>query len=194
MPPASPHPHGQGSGAQVDQNASVRLLRIHVTGPTGAGKSTLCRRWSAATGAPHIEMDSLYWHPGWIASSQEDFLARLAEAVAGEAWIADGSYSWSWPSLWPRCQAVIWLDPPLALAFPRLARRTIRRITAREELWNGCRETWSRSFFSRDCILAWQVRTWRDRRRRMTQAMSDHPDFVRRFTSSRAAWDYLLSS
>ena len=171
----------------------MRLQRIHVTGPTGAGKSTLCRRWSEWAGAPHIEMDALYWRAGWEPSSQEDFLIRLAEAAEGEAWIADGSYSWSWPSLWPRCQAVVWLDPPFALAFPRLARRTVRRIVSREELWGGCRETWKKSFFSRDSILAWQIRTWQDRRSRLREAMRGRPDLIHRFPSSRAAWDFLTS-
>ncbi|CAM5394838.1 hypothetical protein SALBM135S_05522 [Streptomyces alboniger] len=36
---------------------------------------------------------------------------------------------------------MVWVDPPLRVAWPRLLRRTLRRWIRREELWGGTRET-----------------------------------------------------
>ncbi len=47
----------------------------------------------------------------------------------------------------------------------RLARRTLRRLITREELWNSNRETWRNTFLSRDSLFLWALTTHRRRRR-----------------------------
>src|SRR5258707_12396218 len=57
------------------------------------------------------------------------------------------------------------LDLPLSLVMWRLLRRTIRRAATREDLWGtGNRESFMRTFFSRQSILLWALKTHRRNR------------------------------
>ena len=58
----------------------------------------------------------------------------------------------------------MWLDYPLPLIFGRLFRRTLRRVFTREELWGGNRESFRRSFLSRESIFVWLFKSHRRRR------------------------------
>jgi adenylate kinase family enzyme len=66
--------------------------RIVVVGSTGAGKTTLAEALSARLNIPHVELDSFYWEAGWAPASTLDFRARVAEALADDAWVVDGNY------------------------------------------------------------------------------------------------------
>ena len=137
--------------------------RICISGPTSSGKTTLGRRLSAITGAPHIEMDGLYHGPDWTPN--EDFIERVAAATAGEAWITDGNYRAARAYTWGRADLIVWLDFPLRVTFWRLTRRTFRRWWRREVLWNGNRETLRNHFLSKDSLFLWALQThWRHRR------------------------------
>jgi hypothetical protein len=89
--------------------------RVVVIGVTGSGKTTFARGVADSIGAPCVELDALHWEPGWQAAPPETFLARVAAATAGERWVADGNYSRAQGLLWPRAEAIVWLDYP----FPR---------------------------------------------------------------------------
>jgi hypothetical protein len=52
-----------------------------------------------------------------------------------------------------QAHTIVWLRIPFHRTFPRLVARTARRSFTREELWNGNRESWRQSFFSRDSVL-----------------------------------------
>jgi adenylate kinase family enzyme len=137
--------------------------RIAVSGPTSSGKTTLARRLAVLTGAPHIELDSLYHGPGWTPT--EDFVEQVAAATAGAAWITDGNYRLARDYTWARADLIIWLDFPLPLTFWRLARRTFGRWWHGEVLWNGNRETLRNHFLSKDSLFLWALQThWRHRR------------------------------
>ena len=56
----------------------------------------------------------------------------------------------------------------------RLTRRTLRRSLTREELWGtGNRESLGRSFFSRQSILLWALKTHRRNRERFGAECED---------------------
>ncbi|HCU2021331.1 TPA: AAA family ATPase [Pseudomonas aeruginosa] len=40
-------------------------LRVVVVGTSGAGKSTFSAALAARLGCTHVELDRLYWGPGW---------------------------------------------------------------------------------------------------------------------------------
>jgi hypothetical protein len=42
---------------------------------------------------PVVHLDVLYWRLGWKASDKASFRVRVANAIAGEGWVVDGSYS-----------------------------------------------------------------------------------------------------
>ena len=99
----------------------------------------------------------------------EVFQERVARAVEGDAWVIDGNYGGRGAQslVLPRADTVIWLDPPLAVIFPRLFARALRRIRSGELLWDlpGNRETFRSQFLSRDSLFLWALKTHRRRRR-----------------------------
>ena len=79
--------------------------------------------------------------------------------------MVDGNYSRARDLVWPGATALVWLDYPLRVMVWRLFWRTLRRSVSREELWNGNRERLRTSFFSRDSLFVWALKTyWRHRR------------------------------
>src|SRR5476649_952202 len=69
------------------------MQRIIVVGSQGSGKTRLSLALGKKLGLPVIHLDVLYWRPGWKPSDTEDFRARVADAIAGEGWVIDGSFS-----------------------------------------------------------------------------------------------------
>lgn len=119
------------------------------------GKSTLAATVAALIGQPYTEIDSLFHGPGW--SPRPEFLADVAQLVAGDGWVTEWQYSAARPALAARADLLVWLDLPfLRTALPRVASRTVRRRVRREELWNGNVEPPFRTFFTnRDHIVRW---------------------------------------
>jgi len=138
--------------------------RIIVIGATGSGKTTFGRALAARSGCAFIDLDDLYWLADWQARAPEDFYARAAAASAAESWVMCGNYSAVRPAVWPRAQAIIWLDYPLVLVFRRLLARSLRRIWDKTPVCNGNTES-LRNLLSKDSILLWLFRSyWRHRR------------------------------
>lgn len=164
--------------------------RINVVGTTGCGKTTFAAALAERLGIPHVEVDALFWRPAWEQTPDEEFFPIIDEATRGDRWVLDGGYSRTRPITWPRAQTIVWLDYSLLRVFVRLLRRTIRRAFSREELWEGCRESFRTSFLSRDSILLWCLKTyWRRRRtypKLMTMTEHAHLQFVRLRTPRRA--------
>jgi adenylate kinase family enzyme len=134
---------------------------------------------SAASGTayPIVELDNLYWRPGWQATPRDEFRGAVAEAVAGAAWVVCGNYRSVRDIVWGRADTVIWLDYPLYVSFYRLWGRTWRRIVTQEELWGGNRESWRTQFLSRESLLWYVLRTHR-RRRVDTEALLQAPEYA----------------
>lgn len=133
-------------------------------GTSGTGKTTVASRIAEAIDAPHIELDSLHWEPGWTEALTEVFRAKVTEATAEDTWVADGNYRTVRDILWGRADTIVWLDYPLRVAFWRTLRRTVRRVVTREELWNGNREGLS-ALVGLDSMPYWVLKTYRRRRR-----------------------------
>ncbi|MCE6999001.1 adenylate kinase [Saccharothrix sp. S26] len=135
--------------------------RIVVLGASGAGKSTLARELARLVDGPHVELDAIQHGPDWTTPPDDEFRARLAAATEGPAWVADGNLArLTADVLWHRADLIVWLDLPLRVVLPRLARRTASRIARRTELWNGNRET-PAFLFSRNSVLVWAVKARR---------------------------------
>ncbi len=168
--------------------------RISVVGTSGAGKTTLAREIARRAGIVHIELDSLYWEPNWTAAPEPVFRERVAEALKGHRWVVDGNYSHVRDIVWNRADTIVFLDYSFWTVFGRLLRRTWRRAVEREELWNGNRESVGLSFFSRESVLLWMLRTYR-RNRKNYSALFRQPEYERlsviRLRSPRAADEWL---
>ncbi len=138
--------------------------RVAVVGTSCSGKTTLARSLSPALGVPHVELDALHWGPDWIPHPTDQFVSRVAEAVAAPAWVVDGNYRAVRDLVWARATHVVWLDYPFPLVFRRALGRTLRRLFTRERLFAGNRER-VLAFLDPDWIPWWVARTHRRRRR-----------------------------
>jgi adenylate kinase family enzyme len=140
-------------------------MRILIVGTSCAGKSTFARALAAATGLKHVELDQLHWGANWKPKEESEFRRLTAQATAGDHWIVDGNYRVVRDLLWPRATLVIWLNYRFTTVMMRALRRSVRRIVTQEQLWQGNRESFGRSFLSRDSILLWVITTFHRRRR-----------------------------
>jgi adenylate kinase family enzyme len=164
--------------------------RIHVTGNTSSGKSTLAAQLAGILGVPFVELDALNWQPGWVALDRTDppeFRRRIAEATSGDGWVVGGSYmNVSQTVFWDRLQTVVWLDLPLPLVVWRVVSRSWRRWRSNELLWGTNYERfWPQLAVWRkeDSLVWWAVTQQRRKRRDMLARMSDprwaHIRFIR---------------
>ncbi|RCI96601.1 adenylate kinase, partial [Klebsiella pneumoniae] len=150
-------------------------MNINVVGTSGSGKSTLARRLAHRLELPWIELDRLYWRPNWQGAPDEAFFAAIAAATATPGWVLDGNYNRSRSVKWRAVDLVIWVD----YGFWRTLRQAVWRAASRawrhQELWPGtgnC-ESFRRSFCSRESIILWTLKTWRQHRRRYLADMQD---------------------
>ena len=164
--------------------------RIHVTGNSCSGKSTLASQLAATLDVPFVELDALNWQPGWVGladTDPEELDRRLSDATAGEGWVVSGSYmSFSQRVFWPRVETVVWLDLPVHRLLWRVLARSWKRRRSKELLWGTNYErfwpqlkVWNRE----DSLVWWIVTQQRGKRRRLEACMQDpewrHISFLR---------------
>ena len=152
--------------------------RVVVIGASGAGKTRLAERLARALDAPFVEMDALYWLPEWVARAPEEFVGRLAQATAGERWVAAGNYfsSGAGQTVWARADCLVWIDLPLRTTLPRLLVRSWRRWRHHELLWGrNVERFWPqfRLWDTKASLWAYAIRTHRSRRRRYLEVLRD---------------------
>jgi shikimate kinase len=168
--------------------------RVAIVGPSGSGKTTLGRRLAELLEVPHVELDALFWEPGWTPAPADLFRSRVEAALAGEGWVVDGNYATVRDLTWGRAETLVWLDMPLRLVLPRVAKRTWRRARRREVLWNGNRERYANFFDPRPDknLLVFTLVHFRGRRRTYPVAFAEYPGLtVVRLRSPRQLSDWL---
>lgn len=110
-------------------------MKIHIIGGPGTGKSWLARRLAERYGAPHIDLDDLFWEneAGYGVKRPAPERDRLLQQALGrEQWITEGVY-YAWVSpCFAQADAVYVLDRPLWLCRLRMVRRFVRRRLGRE--------------------------------------------------------------
>jgi adenylate kinase family enzyme len=149
-----------------------QMTRFVVVGSSGSGKTTLGQRIAECLDLPFVELDAIHWGPNWKPPAEEAFRARVAEALAGESWVADGNYSKARDITWGRAQALVWLDYPLVVCLARVFVRTVRRVGTREKLWNDNVET-LRGQLAPDGLIPYTIRKHKGRRERYATLVQD---------------------
>jgi adenylate kinase family enzyme len=119
------------------------MRRVVILGCSGGGKSTLARAMGERLGLPVVHLDALFWSPGW--KEPEDnaaFRAKVAAAIAGDAWITDGNYvGRTFDLRLPRADTVIFVDQPRRVCLWRIVKRWwTDRGKRRADLAEGCYE------------------------------------------------------
>lgn len=142
--------------------------RIMIIGPSGAGKSTLARVVGQRLSISVVHLDSLFWKPGWVESTEAELRQRVSAAAAEPAWIIEGNYYRTLDLRLPRAEAVIWLDLPRSVYFRRAVWRSIVNYgRSRPDVGSGNREKFDPNF-----IFGW-VWTYPTRARARDQELID---------------------
>ena len=142
------------------------MARIQLIGGSGSGKTRLGRALAARLGAPFVDLDDLYWEPGWREVGHDELKRRVAPIAAQDAWVIAGNYgATAEVLLWPRLTQLVVLDLPYAQLMRRSVWRTLWRGLSGEPCCNGNRESLLR-LLHRDGLLRYLHRTWRKRHTR----------------------------
>jgi adenylate kinase family enzyme len=118
------------------------MRRIIVVGCQGSGKTSLALKLGRKLGLPVVHLDVLYWRPGWKESDKASFRVRVADAIADEGWVVDGSFSGlAFDLTLARADTLIVIERPRLLCLWRIARRcAFDSDGARPDLPQGCPE------------------------------------------------------
>jgi adenylate kinase family enzyme len=174
------------------------VRRVSVVGVSGSGKSTLGRELARRLAVPYTELDAVFHQPDWVPLPKEDFRHRVTDLAAEDGWVIDGNYSSVLPLVWARADTVVWLDPPRRTVMCRIIWRSVRRVAARTELWNGNREHWRNllTWDEQESVISWAWHHFPVYRQRYAAAARDpgsaHLTFCR--VATRADARRLLDS
>src|SRR5262249_55473207 len=128
--------------------------RVSVVGSSGSGKTTLGKALAARLDVPFVELDSIFHQRNWTELPEDEFQARVRDAVAGDAWVVDGNYAAVRPIVLERATSVVWLDYSRPRVMQQVIRRSVSRGVTRQELWNGNRED-PRTWLDADHPIRW---------------------------------------
>ncbi len=154
--------------------SSFSYKRIVVIGVTSSGKSTLAEELASRFHLSGVDLDALNWEPNWQEAPLEVFRTRVEAATQSEGWVIAGNYHIVRDIIWPKAQAVIWLDYPLLTVLGQLTRRTFKRWWTQELLWGANRERLITHFklWSQDSLFHWLFKTYWRRKREIPLVLS----------------------
>jgi adenylate kinase family enzyme len=180
----------------VSEPPPDRPRRVVIIGTSGAGKTVLSGRLAATLGVQNIELDALFWLPGWQEPEDAEFWAKVDAATDGEGgWVVDGNYSRVQDLVFARADTVVWLDLPMWTCLWRVFRRAVSRAHSGELMWGTNRERWGK-IVGPGSLTSWVITTHRSRRRRNEERFAE-PQFahlrVQRFRSSGEADRWVAS-
>jgi adenylate kinase family enzyme len=147
-------------------------MKVHMIGPSGAGKTTLARDLSERLGVPVYPLDPIaFTDTRWTIRPLSDKMAAVREILQQPGWVAEGGHvGWTEPLL-DAADIIIWLD----ISVLTTVRRRTRGLNGRQLLFETP-QIW------------WQVR-WYLRRYRTGQDIDRLPSgsAIRHFLRPRMA-------
>ena len=153
---------------------SFPFQRVVVVGVTSSGKSTLAENLAKRFDLCFIELDALHWEPNWQGAPLDVFRERVEKATQADRWIVAGNYHVVRDLIWPKAEAVIWLDYPFLTVLWQLTLRTFRRWWNQELLWGTNREPLIQHFklWSQDSLFHWLFKTYWRRKHEIPMLLS----------------------
>ena len=123
------------------------MERIMIIGCGGAGKSTLARQLGEKTGLPVIHLDKLFWRPGWVNLTREEFDVVHNAAIEEKKWILDGNFDRTMEPRIRRCDTVVYLDFSRIACLCGVMKRILTTYgKVRPDMGDGCPERFDLEF------------------------------------------------
>ena len=123
------------------------MERIMIIGCGGSGKSTLARQLGEKTGLPVVHLDKLFWRPGWVNISREEFDVVHNAAIEEKKWILDGNFDRTMEPRIRRCDTVVYLDFSRIACLCGVMKRILTTYgKVRPDMGDGCPERFDLAF------------------------------------------------
>ena len=117
------------------------MKRVIIIGCGGAGKSTLAQKLGQKTGLPVVHLDKLFWKPGWVERTPEEFDPIILREIEKEEWIMDGNFNRTLPERLRRCDTVIYMDFSRFACLLGVLKRVLTTYgKVRPDMGEGCPE------------------------------------------------------
>ena len=144
------------------------MERVIVLGVSaGVGKSSFARKLSEKMAIPVHHLDTYFWKPGWIESSEEEFREKQQQLVKEDRWIIEGNYTSTYEIRRQRADTLIYLELPLRICLYRVfKRRIINQGKTRPDMASGCPEKLDKDF------LKFIISTYHARKLKMRKRMA----------------------
>ena len=124
------------------------MTRVAIVGCSGSGKTTLARSLHQRSGLPVHHLDRLFWKPGWVETSPQDFLPIVTQLTKGDRWIIDGIYGTSMEVRFAAADTIVYLDLPRWRCILNTFGRFLRyRGRVAPNMPPGCVERFEWSFY-----------------------------------------------
>ncbi len=163
--------------------------RIAIIGNPGAGKTTLGRELARRLEAKFIEVDALAHRANWVEATDDELREALEAALNTPRWVIDGTFQRRLGDfVVRRVELFVWLDLPLFTKLGRVWRRSWKRVTQKEVLWNGNVERWRDVFLGADSVLLGLLRRHLRDRWNSPAANAPQPLVRLRSPDEVAAW------
>jgi adenylate kinase family enzyme len=147
----------------------VPMRRISIVGATAVGKSTLAERLGTLLGLPAYHLDALYWRPGWVRTSDEEWGELVRDLVARDRWIIDGGFTDSMRMRFEAADTLIFVDLPRRVSFASVVRRRLlHSVRPAPGTAQGCRPMFNLR------LLRWIWTFPQDHRPVILEALSDY--------------------
>ena len=78
------------STPRLSTNVMYEMMKIHVTGNAGSGKSTVSKELSETLGIPLHGLDTIVWKENWVQTPVSERVAKTQEITKAASWIIDG--------------------------------------------------------------------------------------------------------
>ena len=123
------------------------MERIMIIGCGGSGKSTLARQLGEKTGLPVVHLDKLFWRPGWVNLTREEFDVVHNAAIEEKKWILDGNFDRTMEPRIRHCDTVVYLDFSRMACLLGVMKRILTTYgKVRPDMGDGCPERFDLEF------------------------------------------------